>query len=323
MATITQDSVYAAAEALEARGARVSVRTIRDHLGGGSPNQITPLLASWRAKRPQVAQADIQLDPEMEASFSALRKTIVKQVEVAAGDAARRADERATEAEDTLQLCQQENAELAEQLAAATTALDDVRAQREQQAGTIAELREDLTRTRKEALEEIEAADAKAERERESAEMARTALAKAELRLEALPRLEAEIERLRVALETAQAGRQAAEQQAAVLAAQEAAAIARVEDLTGRLAAQETAASARVAELASRLEIAEKRAQEAAQEAKAQAAAAGEASRAGLAASTQLEAAQRELAGLREALAEAKTELKEARAELKNGKKEK
>ncbi len=292
MATVTQDAVYSAAEALEARGQRVSVRTIRDHLGGGSPNQITPLLASWRAKKPQVAQAAIQLDPR-------IGQLIAEQVQVAAGEAARRADERASEAEDTLQLCQQENAELAEQLAAATTALDDVRAQREQQAGTITELREDLARTRKEALEEIEAADAKADRERESAEIARTALAKAELRLEALPRLEAEIERLRTALEQAQVGKQAAEQQAAVLAAREAAAAARADDLAGRL------------------EVAEKRAQEAAAEAKAQSVAAGEASRAGLTAATQLEAANRELEALRESLAEAKVELKECRAELK------
>jgi len=293
MATVTQDAVYAAAEALEARGQRVSVRTIRDHLGGGSPNQITPLLSAWRAKKPQVAQTDIQLDPR-------IGQLIAEQVKVAAGEAARRADERASEAEDTLQLCQQETAELTEQLAAVTSSLDDVRAQREQQAGTITELREDLTRTRKEALEEIEAADAKADRERESAELARTALAKAELRLEALPRLESEIERLRVALEQAQAGRQLAEQQAAVLVAQEA------------------AASARVADLAKRLEVAEKRAQEATAEAKAQAVAAAEAGRVGLAATTQLEASNRELETLRESLVEAKNELKECRAELKS-----
>lgn len=293
MATVTQDAVYAAAEALEARGQRVSVRTIRDHLGGGSPNQITPLLSAWRAKKPQVAQADIQLDPR-------IGQLIAEQVKVAAGEAARRADERASEAEDTLQLCQQETAELTEQLAAVTSSLDDVRAQREQQAGTITELREDLTRTRKEALEEIEAADAKADRERESAELARTALAKAELRLEALPRLEAEIERLRVALEQAQAGRQLAEQQAAVLVAQEA------------------AASARVADLAKRLEVAEKRAQEATAEAKAQAVAAAEAGRVGLAATTQLEASNREREALRSMLAETKSELKECRAELKS-----
>lgn len=298
MATVTQDAVYSAAEALEARGLRVSVRTIRDHLGGGSPNQITPLLASWRAKKPQVAQAAIQLDPR-------IGQLIAEQVQVAAGEAARRADERASEAEDTLQLCQQENGELAEQLAATTSSLDDVRAQREQQAGMITELREDLARTRQEALEEIEASDAKAERERESAEAARTALAKAELRLEALHRLEAEIERLRVAMEQAQAGKQSAEQQAAVLAAQEKAASARADDLAGRL------------------EVAEKRAQEATAEAKAQSVAAGEASRAGLAAATQLEATTRELDGLREALADAKAELKECRAELKQVRTEK
>lgn len=314
MAAITLESVYAAADAMEARGARVSVRTIRDYLGGGSPNLITPLLASWRAKKPQVAQAAIQLDPR-------IGQLIAEQVQFAAGEAARRADERATEAEDTLQLCQQENADLAEQLAAATNALDDVRAQREQQAGTITELREDLARTRKEALEEIAAANSKAERERESAELARTALAKAELRLEAVPRLEAEIERLRVALEQSQFGRQAAEQQAAVLAAQEAAACARAEDLKTRLAAQEAAASAREAELAGRLSAAEKSAHEAATEAKAQAAAAVEASKAGLAASTKFDAAQRELEGLREALNEAKGELKEVRGELKAARK--
>ena len=52
MANITPDRVFAAADALEASGNRVSVRSVRDHLGGGSPNQITPLLASWR--RPSI-----------------------------------------------------------------------------------------------------------------------------------------------------------------------------------------------------------------------------------------------------------------------------
>ena len=96
MATVTKETVAAAADALEARGLKVSVRTVRDHLGGGSPNQITPLLAAWREKKPQVAQADIQLDPR-------IGQLIAEQVRVAAGESARRADERATEAEDTLQ----------------------------------------------------------------------------------------------------------------------------------------------------------------------------------------------------------------------------
>lgn len=76
MAVITQESVYSTADALEARGMRVSVRTVRDQLGGGSPNLITPLLASWRAKKPQAAQAAIQLDPRI--------GQLIEQVQVAA-----------------------------------------------------------------------------------------------------------------------------------------------------------------------------------------------------------------------------------------------
>lgn len=292
MATVTQDRVYAAAEAIEAAGGRASVRSVRDHLGGGSPNQITPFLAAWRAKKPVVAATEIQLDPR-------IGQLIAEQVRVAAGEAAKRADERAAEAEDTLALCQQENTELTEQLAAVTSALEDVRAQREQQAGTITELREDLARTRAEALEEIEAADAKADRERESAETARQALARAELRLEALPRLEAEVERLRAALEEAQSGRQVAEQQAAVASAKLEAAAQRV------TAAEDRERDARQ-QASKSLETAEK--------------ASGEAHQAQIAlqaTQARLESTTRELETAQAAAAEAKAELKEIRAELK------
>ncbi|QCT95408.1 hypothetical protein FEV13_00200 (plasmid) [Stutzerimonas degradans] len=147
MANVTPDRVFAAADALEASGSRVSVRTVRDHLGGGSPNQITPLLASWRARKPSVAAPEIQLDPR-------IGQLIAEQVRAAAGDAAIRADERATEAEDTLTLCQQENTELAEQLASTLRALEEARAKVEQQAGTISEIREEIERVRSEAEEE-------------------------------------------------------------------------------------------------------------------------------------------------------------------------
>jgi colicin import membrane protein len=222
MANITPDRVFAAADALEASGNRVSVRSVRDHLGGGSPNQITPLLASWRARKPSVAAPEIQLDPRIVVQL------IAEQVRAAAGEAAVRADERANEAEDTLTLCQQENSELAEQLATTLRALDEARAKVEQQAGTISEIREEIERVRSEAEEEVEAADTRANREREVAETAQHALARAELRLESMPRLEGEVERLRTALDEALSGKQSAEQQAAVAAAKLDAAIQRV-----------------------------------------------------------------------------------------------
>ncbi len=296
MATVTKETVAAAADALEARGLKVSVRTVRDHLGGGSPNQITPLLAAWREKKPQVALVDIQLIPELESSLADVRRLIARQVESSAGESARRADERASEAEDTLLLCQQEIAELKELLDETASSLEDIRAQREQFAGTISALQEDLARTRAEALDEIRAADARAEREREAAESARQALARAELRLEALPRLESEIEQLRNALAEAQAGRVAAEQAAAVGQARLEAAERRTE-----------AAEGREVELRAELKAVSARLDTAAADAKVAAATV-----------ERLEAVERELATAKAEAGEAKAELKELRAELKS-----
>lgn len=296
MATVTQERVYSAAEAIEAAGGRASVRSVRDHLGGGSPNQITPFLAAWRAKKPVVAAAEIQLDPR-------IGQLIAEQVRVAAGEAAKRADERAAEAEDTLTLCQQENTEIAEQLATTLNALDESRAKGEQQAGTIGELREEIERVRREADEEVTDAQARADRERESAETARHALARAELRLEALPRLEAEVERLRTALEESQSGRQVAEQQAAVATAKLEAAAQRVTTAEDRERdARQQASKA--------LETAEK--------------ASGEAHQAQIAlqaTQARLESTSRELETAQAAATEAKAELKEIRAEIKKASK--
>ena len=92
MANITPDRVFAAADALEASGSRVSVRSVRDYLGGGSPNQITPLLASWRARKPSVAAPEIQLDPR-------IVQLIAEQVRAAAGEAAVRNYKKGQEVE--------------------------------------------------------------------------------------------------------------------------------------------------------------------------------------------------------------------------------
>lgn len=271
------------------------MRSVRDHLGGGSPNQITPLLASWRARKPSVAAPEIQLDPR-------IVQLIAEQVRAAAGEAAVRADERANEAEDTLTLCQQENSELAEQLATTLRALDEARAKVEQQAGTISEIREEIERVRSEAEEEVEAADTRANREREVAETAQHALARAELRLESMPRLEGEVERLRTALDEALSGKQSAEQQAAVAAAKLDAAIQRVS------AAEEREREAR-------------QQQAAAQEAAARAN--GDAHQAQItlqAVQARLESTSRELETARGSLSELKEELKELRAEKKPAK---
>lgn len=45
-----QAEVDAACEAILARGERPTVDRVRDHLGGGSPNRLTPLVRAWKAR---------------------------------------------------------------------------------------------------------------------------------------------------------------------------------------------------------------------------------------------------------------------------------
>lgn len=63
MALVTKESVYAAADEITGRGAKVSLSAIRDELGGGSPNGVIIHLRAWRAHQAAVLSlADVDLD---------------------------------------------------------------------------------------------------------------------------------------------------------------------------------------------------------------------------------------------------------------------
>ena len=64
---VTEQSVEAAAEAIRGRGERPTIFRVRQELGGGSPNDIGPLLNAWKdAQRsaPPVEQPEVQEEPE-------------------------------------------------------------------------------------------------------------------------------------------------------------------------------------------------------------------------------------------------------------------
>ena len=53
---VTRADVFNAADALAMRGARPTVERVRNHLGTGSPNTVTPLLDEWwKAVGPRLA----------------------------------------------------------------------------------------------------------------------------------------------------------------------------------------------------------------------------------------------------------------------------
>jgi colicin import membrane protein len=174
---VTYEQVAAAADALLAGNQKLSVRNVREALGGtGSLATISRHLAAFDAQRPKTHAADIEMS-------SGIRREIEAEIL-----------RHVTEATSALH----------EQLANVVNDRDAVVAEAEAQAAALAEAEQQLatlraTTTEQAArLEELRTAE---ERERTAAEQARVSLAEANLRVQSIPGLEAELERLRTALD--------------------------------------------------------------------------------------------------------------------------
>ncbi len=280
---ISYEQVAAAADALVGAGQQPSIRNVREALGTGSPNTVHRHLTTWRQARPVAQGAAYELPADLVNSFGR---------ELARGAAAARA-----EVESELVQAQQEAAELA----ATGEGLEVERDELAAQVVALTTERDTALATAAERGEEIARLVEQVQREQQAAEGARIELATARLKIESqveqLGELRAAQEAAQKALADAQAGRQAAEQRAAVLEAQEAAQKARGDDL------------------ARRLEQAEQREQQAAQEAKSAARDASTARIAEQAAQARIEAAEREASNAKQALADAREAARKARDE--------
>ncbi|MFP3709740.1 DNA-binding protein [Paraburkholderia sp. SIMBA_009] len=211
-ATITPEQVNAIADAMKADGIKPTSRAVRERLGNtGSMGTINKLLQHWKAGQERQATASLTLPP-------ALQKAVLDFMdqELAAARATLEAElaEQQQEAADLAT----ENERQAELIAARDDELEALAIDKAEAEGKAGQLSADLDAARDEAA-----------RERQAAEHARTELAKALLRLEAMPRLEGDLATVRGELDTERQARVAAEQSAAVLAAQK-------EDLSSRLA---------------------------------------------------------------------------------------
>lgn len=285
MAITTQD-VHAAADKLQAEGQQPTLAAVRAALGGGSFTTISEAMKSWKAAQ-QAAAAPIR-----EAAPAAITDRMGELAAEVWTIAQGMANDRLQSEREALELTRQEMeqaqaeaAELADQLAAD---LDAARAQIEQQAGVL----ERSTEGQRKQAELISELDAKIG-------VYELAIAKAEA---IIPELEGRvsdqakiIDQECAARQNAEQAKAAAEQQAAVLAAQLEAAERRASEAEARAeAATKDAAAARQAEQSAR--VAEHAAQ------------------------ARLESAAREIEQAKAAAAEARAEAKqagEAAAELR------
>lgn len=197
-ATITQEQVNAAADAIRAGGAKPTARAVREAVGSGSMATVLKLLQVWQGGQARVEEGPVVLPV-------GLQRALVDFIaqEVAGAKAGLQSD---------LVVAQQANGDLiAESERQSSTielqaeALESAQAEKAELAGRLAQVESELAR----ATENVDG-------ERQAAELARTELAKAQLRLDALPRIEAEVDRLRAELATERTAKVAAEQAAAV-----------------------------------------------------------------------------------------------------------
>ena len=280
---ITFEQVAAAADSLLGAGKQATIQAVRESLGTGSPNTVHKHLTAWRAARPQAVSAVVELPVELVNALGA--------------EIARAASKARSEVEGQLVQSQAEAADLS----AAGEALEIERDDLVEQVISLTTERDQAQATATERALEIERQVQTIQREQQAAESARVELAKAQLKIESgverAGELVSEIQRLRSSLEAAQAGRQAAEQAAAVSAA------------------QLTSEQAKSADLSSRLQTAEKTLQKASETTEKAQRATEEARVSEKTVQARLDAATRDLEALRISEKESRTEAKNSAAE--------
>lgn len=283
-AGVTYEQVAAAADSLVGAGRHPSGAAVREALGNtGSPNTIHKHMTKWHAARPQAVAAAAELPSELIAALAGeLTKAAASARGAIEGDLAH-AQAEAAELASLGEALEQERDALLDQVATLTTERDQAQA------------------TSAERYSEIERQATVIAREQMAAENARIELAKAQLKIESVEsrnhEFQTEVLRLRDLLKEAEQGKQAAEQQSAVAAAQ--------------LVAEQ----AKSADLAQRLAAAEKVAQEANQAAESARREANTARIAEQASQARLESAAREIEAAKESAKEARAEAKQAQQE--------
>lgn len=233
-ASITQEQVNAAADAIRAGGAKPTARAIRDHLGTGSMATVLKLLQVWQSGQVKPAAQDVTLPP-------ALTRALVDFIgqEVATAKAGLESDLVTAQQAQADMIAESERQ--AGTIEAQAEVIEGLQSDKASLVGKLGQLEADLSGVKEEAASE-----------RQAAENARTELAKAQLRLEAMPRLEADLDAIRAELAQERAARVAAEQKAAVLGAEKTAIQGKAEYLQTRLAKAEkdlSAAAERAQEL--------------------------------------------------------------------------
>lgn len=218
---ISPEQVFAAADALVAEGRRVTLKTLREALGTGSPNTIQTHLQAWKFARPHASSTPAK--PLPSAVIDAINKEIERMTVSIRSDLEAQLDEAQRSAN---------------QLAEVGTALERDIDEMQESVGKLTSERDKLEGKAAEQADELTKLRTEVEKERQAAESARVAIAKERLRSEGnvaqLADQAKEIERLRALLDDEQRAGRKAEQTNAVLTSEKASMNERLAEVSGR-----------------------------------------------------------------------------------------
>lgn len=224
---VTPESVAAAAMSIVERGGRVSVRTVIAALGGGSPNEVLPLVNEWKARKAALPVPDLTIDP-------GIVQLMAKQVSTAVAEATADADARAAEISADSETIAEAGRAAEALVARLQLELKTANERLQQQTGQLEERAREIQQVKTDSADQVAVAQERAQSERETAESVRQDLVRANIRVEAVPRLEAENTVLQDQLREAVTAVAAARQAEAVSSAKQGAETVRATECMGR-----------------------------------------------------------------------------------------
>ena len=153
LATITDDKIWAAADAIDAEGKNPTLAAVRERMGAGSYTTISESMKRWRDKKQGATAPFIEPPPDQvsEAGNTAASQIWAQAIRIAES---RMEDARAEleKQREDLEKGRQEAQEFAELL---NKQLEGARAELEAERETSAQLKEDLAKTREETAAEL------------------------------------------------------------------------------------------------------------------------------------------------------------------------
>jgi colicin import membrane protein len=175
----TEENIKNACAQLRRDGHSVSVLTVTARLGGGSPNDISPVVTAWKAKHPLEKPEEIPLDPSV-------AKMLAKQIALCAAVAAQSAEALLAEAVEDVRTLSARGQVLEQRVTALETELENALQEIQRLKGELSERTQLYDAAREESLAAIEASEAAAASERATAESLRDKLVRSEIRIEGL-----------------------------------------------------------------------------------------------------------------------------------------